>query len=693
MPLRMSQKILLVSGVLVVAALLQAVALCGGFYAPAGSFLPGVALLVVASALPTLIAARALTRAVLDPVKKLRAAAEAVGQGNLQARVEHPSRDEFGELAAAFNEMAARLQEQSCVERALRASEQRYALAAQGTNDGLWDWDLATDTLFFSPRWKEMLGASEAEVGNTPAEWLGRVHPDDLERVRGELAAHIEGHASHFQSEHRMRHRDGAYRWMLSRGLAMRDPAGKAVRLAGSQSDITDKKTIEQQLLYEALHDGLTGLPNRALFMDRLGQGLLRAQGWRDYAFAVLFLDLDRFKVVNDSLGHQAGDRLLIEVAHRLRGCLRPDDTVARFGGDEFAILLEQLREPGDAESLCERIQRELRAPFEVSGQEVFTTASIGIVRYQPGYERPEELLRDADIAMYCAKSRGKARHELFDAHTHARASSLLQLEADLRRAIDGDEFEVYYQPILSAVTGEITAVEALARWRHPSRGLLPPCEFIPLAEETGLIVALGEWLLRTACAQLCEWRACGNHYLSLEVNLSALQFESETLVPLIRNALTESRIPAEALVLEITESMAMQGVHRTLETLNELRALGVEIAIDDFGTGYSSLAYLKRFPIRVLKIDRSFIRDVTRNVDDAAITASMIAMGHSLGLRIVAEGVETQEQWTLLRRQGCDEVQGYLFSRPVPAAELTRLLEASFRSDRALPAPIASSL
>ncbi|MGH7532721.1 MAG: sensor domain-containing protein [Gemmatimonadales bacterium] len=376
-------------------------------------------------------------------------------------------------------------------EEALRESEERYALAQRGANDGLWDWDLRAGQVYFSPRWKAMVGAGEHEVGTAPEEWFGRVHPDELEQLKVDIDLHVAGHTPHLQTEHRMRHRDGLYRWVMTRGLAVRDAAGKAYRLAGSQADITMRKSIEEQLLHDAFHDPLTGLPNRALFMDRMGHAIRRGRR-SDSRSAVLFLDLDRFKVVNDSLGHVHGDQLLVAIARRLEDCVRPGDTVGRLGGDEFVVLLDDVPGAAGAEEVAGRIQHALGAPFELAGQEVYATTSIGIAISVTGHERAEDLLRDADTAMYDAKAQGKATHRVFHAGMHSHAMTQLQLETDLRRALDRGELVLFYQPIVSLVHGRVWGFEGLVRWRVPEGGFLGPEEFIPLADVSGLFVRIG---------------------------------------------------------------------------------------------------------------------------------------------------------------------------------------------------------
>ncbi len=560
----------------------------------------------------------------------------------------------------------------------LRASEERYALAANAANDGLWDLDLITQKVYYSPRWKSMLGYDDGEVSDSTQEWFSRVHPEDLSDFNAAIGKHIQSETPQFESEHRMLHKDGSYRWMLTRGLAMRNDKGKAYRIAGSQTDITERKRAEEQLLYDAFHDGLTGLPNRALFTDRLDRALERAKRRDDFTVAVLFLDLDRFKVVNDSLGHMTGDQLLIGVARRLEGALRHVDTVARLGGDEFVILLEDVEDINHATRSAERIQSQLREPFILDSSEVFTSASIGIAVSTAGYSRAEDIIRDADIAMYRAKAGGKARHELFDEAMHGRAVELLKLETDLRKAVDREEFRLYYQPIVSLDSGEVVGFEALIRWMHPARGLTYPAAFLPLAEETGLTALMGAWTLREACGQLKSWQngpALGRD-LWVSVNLSSRQLLQPDLTKVVAQTLSEAQIDPACLQLEVTEGIIMDDPEAATAVLIGLRSLGVRLPIDDFGTGYSSLAYLHRFPISSLKIDKSFVKNVDSGGEDEVIVRTIVNLAHNLDMDVIAEGVETEEQRLSLKALGCEYGQGFLFSKAVPAEEATALLE-----------------
>jgi len=560
---------------------------------------------------------------------------------------------------------------------ALRESEERYALAARGANDGLWDWNLVTGAVYFSPRWKAMLGFREDEIDDRLEEWLGRIHDADRERVKEEIAAHQRGLTPHFESEHRLLHKDGGFRWMLSRGLAVHDRTGKALRMAGSQTDITERK----------VSDPLTGLPNRLLFIDRLGRLIKHSKRRKDHLFSVLFLDLDGFKMINDSLGHLVGDQLLVGVAMRLEKCLRSSDTVARLGetftvarlgGDEFTILLDDLKEPADANRAAERLMKALAPPFLLAGKEVFTSISIGIALSNTAYEQPEDMLRDADTAMYRAKSLGKARYEVFDADMRASVMARLQLETDLRRALERNEFRNFYQPIVSLESGRIVGFEALMRWQHPTRGMIAPEEFIFVAEETGLIRELGWWSLREACRQMSNWRAGSKGYvgLTMSVNLSAKQLLQPHLVEEMNKLLRETALPSEALKLEITESAVMADPAAAAEMLQQIKSLGIRLAIDDFGTGYSSLSYLHRFPLDTLKIDRSFISGDGAGDDGIEIARTIMPMARNLRLDVVAEGVETIEQVALLKKLQCKYAQGYYFSKPLAPEEIAPLLE-----------------
>jgi diguanylate cyclase (GGDEF)-like protein len=440
----------------------------------------------------------------------------------------------------------------------------------------------------------------------------------------------------------------------------------------------------KEHFRHAAFHDSLTGLPNRAMFTELLKAEIESSNRRNDHMFAVLFLDLDRFKNINDSLGHTHGDLLLVAFAERLERTLRPIDTLARFGGDEFAILLSGMTDATDAVRVAQRIQDELSQPFVLDKNSAFATASIGIALSSSGYDRPDDILRDADIAMYRAKENGKARYELFDHGMHARAVSRLQLESDLRQAIEQKEFCVYYQPIISLQTGRLAGFEALVRWNHPRRGLVAPADFIPVAEETGLIVPIGQWVLNEACAQVRQWQidSPSHRSLSLSVNLSARQVAQPDLLQRIKDALETSKLNPHCLKLEITESVVMENAEAAAQMFKQLRSLGVQLSIDDFGTGYSSLSYLHRFPLNYLKIDRSFVMRLTTD-NDNAIVRTISTLARNLGMEVIAEGIETEEQFQQLKMLGCEYGQGYLFSRPVGNDGVEHLLAQDSKRDR----------
>ena len=574
-----------------------------------------------------------------------------------------------------FSVVLARIQTQLSrlhAEVALRDSEERYALAARGANDGLWDWDLLSDKICFSPRWKSMLGWEEHEISDDPDEWFRRVHPDDVDRVRANIAAHLGEQTPHYEDEYRMLHRDGNYLWMLGRGIAVRS-GGEAYRMAGSQTDITRGKVV----------DVLTGLPNRVLFMDRLGRSFERARRRKDKTFALMFLDLDSFKQINDKMGHLIGDQLLVAIASRLETTIRSSDSIARFGrnhtiarlgGDEFTVLLEEIADLLDVRRVAERIAGDMSSPFFIGGQELYPTASIGIALYDPSYQNPEELLRDADIAMYSAKSHGKGRYEMFDSNMRANTIAKLQLETELRRGIERREFENYYQVIVSLNSGRICGFEALIRWRHATRGIVAPNEFIPVAEETGLIVPIGRWSLESACQQMRIWqtRFPSDPPLIISANLSPRYFLQPDIAQQCRDVLLETQLSNIGLNVEVTESAMIANPEGAIQLMLQLKALGIKIALDDFGTGYSSLSYLRRFPLDSVKIDRSFI---ARIMEDDEMVRTIIALGRNLDLKVVAEGVETPEQAAKLRELGCEFAQGFYFSVPVNAQEATDLI------------------
>ncbi len=567
---------------------------------------------------------------------------------------------------------------------ALRASEERYALAARGSNDGLWDWDVKQGQIYYSPRWKSMLGYTDREISDSACEWTNRIHPDDLDKFYRSTINQPSVTKTNLECEIRMLHRDGGYRWMLCRGVYVRSSVGSIYRLAGSLTDITEGK----------VGDALTGLPNRLLFVDRLERAIEKFARFPDSFFAVMFLDLDNFKLINDSLGHQAGDRLLITIARRLENCLRNSDsvcrlheksTLARHAGDEFTVLLEDLASPEDVETVANRVLNALSEPIDLEGQEIFPTVSIGWAVGESANVRAEDLLREADTAMYHAKREGRNRHRRFEIGMQHRATMRLQLEKDLRHALANDEFFLNYQPIISLEAGRVMGFETLVRWRHPNKGLVSPQEFISTAEETGLIVPLGWWIAEKACEQAALWEAQYSHEreLFVTVNCAVKQLYQPNFLEHFKEILERTGANPHCVCIEVTESTLMDRAELIRPILVGLRDLGVRIGIDDFGTGYSSLAYLHRFPLDMLKVDRSFINTMLDCNESFEIVRTIIDLGHNLRLKTVAEGVETETQHNKLAELGCKFAQGYLWSPPVSherAAEYMLAHSASLR-------------
>ncbi len=567
---------------------------------------------------------------------------------------------------------------QTEISRSLQESEDRFRrafdFAAVGmalvAHDGRW--------LQVNRALQKLIGYDETEMLATSFATI--VHPDERDVVRLHIAQLLKGDVPTCQVEMRYYHKRGHTVWGATSISLLSDPQAGAGQLIFQIQDITDRKRAEEQLIHSALHDHLTGLPNRALFIDHLKLAIERAKRRPDHLFTVLFLDLDRFKVINDSLGHTIGDYLLDGIARRLEAALRPGDTVARLGGDEFTILLEDVRDLAEALQVAERLQRDLAKPFNFDGHEVFTTVSIGLAQSAARYEKPEDMLRDADTAMYCAKAQGKARCAVFDQSMHSHVVETMQLETDLRRAVERQEFVVHYQPIVSLAGLRFSGFEALVRWQHPERGLLMPDKFISLAEEMGLISDIGRQVLQAACEQMRCWQdnyACAES-LTVSVNLSSKQFLQANLVEQVLATVHAAQLAPGHLCLEVTESLMMENIDRASEMLRQLRAHGVRLSLDDFGTGYSSLSYLHNFPFNVLKVDRSFIARMIGHDEDIEIVRTILLLAQNLKMDVVAEGVETEAQLTTLRELGCEYAQGYLFSRPLPAAAINELLAAT---------------
>lgn len=570
----------------------------------------------------------------------------------------------------------------------LAERESQLAEAQQTAALGSYNWDLATGQVSWSDELFRLFNFAPDEVNDLRAAFTDRVHPDDSAKVEAASAEALEN-PDKSEAEYRIVLPNGEVRWLHARVNPVLGDDGRPVRLTGTIQDITDRKVTEEAMVFQALHDSLTRLPNRTMFLDRLTQALSR-RSRKTNGLAVLFLDLDRFKWLNDSLGHPAGDELLIEVATRLTGAMRPADTVARFGGDEFVVLCEEVDTEADAEALAARFARVLAEPMVVADEETRVTVSTGIAFAPPGSTdcSPETLLRDADAAMYQAKERGRNCHETFNVATRLMAVTRHETVNALRLGIGRGELVVHYQPEIDITTGRVVSVEALVRWQHPERGLLAPSEFISLAEDSGLIVELGRQVLEVACSEVMAWeqRNETGPPVALAVNLAVRQLMAPDLCEVVQAALSAAGMPASRLCLEITESVLLADANQSARALEQLKALGVRIGVDDFGTGFSSLTYLKRFPVDTLKIDRSFVDGLGDDREDRAIVASVVDLAHAFGLTTIAEGVETVEQLAELRTIGCEQGQGYLWSRPMPAEEAEQWINARAEEPELVP-------
>lgn len=563
-------------------------------------------------------------------------------------------------------------------EQRIKESERRYKLAVNGSRDGIWDWNLLEDKVYYAPQWKRMLGLKASDpVSDSPDEWTSRIDPRDIGAFMQEFNQHLSGEDDIFEVEMRMIHAKGQTVWVLCRGAVVRDDSGRAIRVAGSLADITAIKDAQDKLRKAAEHDRLTDLPNRELFVKRLKKSIQKAKDDPNYKFAVLFFDFDRFKIINDSLGHNVGDALLVDIAKQFREVLRHSDTAARFGGDEFVVLLNDLESYDEAKLASDRLLNTFAKPHQLSGHEVISTASIGMVTNEQQYETAEEMIRDADAAMYQAKAAGRAQAIIFDQAMHEKALNQLNLESDLRTALDNNQFYLVYQPIVDLATKELHGFEALLRWNHPTRGNISPAEFIPITEDTGLIVPIGEWVLREASRQLQQWNRTIriDRPITVNVNLSMRQVCHPGIIETIRSVIEETGINPSHLKLEVTESTIVDDRHDMVPILNQIREMGILLAMDDFGTGHSSLGNLHMLPVDILKIDQSFIKSMSDNRALAAVMQAIITLAQHLGMVTVAEGIETTDQLALLQSLDCQFGQGFYFQRPMPTEDATRYL------------------
>ncbi|HEY2030524.1 MAG TPA: EAL domain-containing protein [Myxococcales bacterium] len=600
-----------------------------------------------------------------EPVAKELACSAVDGRALACDFVLLPRQGKDGALArvtAVVRDETERVEKQEAV----RASEERLALALAGAADALFDWDLRANKIHLSQRFGDLLGG--AKRTGAPTDWFDRVHPEDAVALRAALTTHLEGRVEQLSHEHRIRHENGEYLWFSVRGVARRDEGGKALRIAGLMTDVTNHRLMLERMAHDARHDGLTGLPNRTLFLDLLRHSYNRTRRHEDYRFGVLFIDIDRFKMVNDALGHEAGDQLLMQIARRLESCLREGDTLARHGGDEFTMWLDDVRGSTDALRVAERVHEVMAAPFELGSERVTSSASIGLAVGSATYKSAEEVLRDADVAMYRAKALGNGRTAVYQRETDA-APSGVQLETDLRSALQRNEMCVFYMPIVEIATGRVKGLEALARWQHPRLGLVTPPRFLQMAMETGLIVPIDQWMLLNSVKQLNEWRKdmAAARNLSMSVNVSQKLLEQQDLGAQIDRVLREAHLSPADLTLDVGEATPTA-------VLGELRQRGYKLHMDDFGKGESWLRHLHKSQVDTVKLDRSFV-DATQGAD-RRILSHIVSIARDLGKTVIAEGVETAEQLRLVREAGCECAQGYFFSPPLDAAKARTLLQ-----------------
>ncbi len=563
----------------------------------------------------------------------------------------------------------------------LKATNDRLKTAIDGSRDGLWEWNIEKSEVYYSSRLKEMMGYKENELDNSLKTWASIMHKEDKNEAFKNLKKAIVNHTQLY-SKHRLNHKNGSSLWVLNKGKASYDKDGKPLLISGFLTDITKEVLAQEEikrqkgiLHHQAHHDALTGLPNRVLFEDRLKQAIKKAaRSFRK--IAVFFIDLDNFKKINDSMGHDIGDKVLVQVATRLQNCIRKSDTLARLGGDEFIIIIDEVKDEDFAIHLAQKLLKSMTEPINIGGQDIYISNSVGVSIFPEDGLDANTLLKNADAAMYKAKDDGKNSYRFYKEEMTEKALERLLMENSLRQALENEEFVLYYQPQVETKTEKIVGMEALVRWNHPSMGLVFPNRFIPLAEETGLIVKLDRWVMKTAMQQITKWNLENSHQYFVSLNLSVKQLEEKGFIDFLQNSLKDTKCSPAFIELEITESQIMKDTKKCIQLLNHVKKLGVTISIDDFGTGYSSLSYLKKFPISKIKIDQSFVRDVHNDEDDAALVKAIISIAENLNLSTIAEGVETNEQREFMLKHGCDKIQGYFYSKPICAKDMKELLE-----------------
>ncbi len=626
-----------------------------------------------------------LNHSIFSPLLELKKGTDYIAEGAYQHQIPIEGEDEFGRVAHSFNHMTQRIQQRDKslleeiesrerITQALKISQERYALAAKGSNDGIWDWNLLEDQVHYSMRWKSLLGYEEHEIGSTPEEWLNRIHKDDFDTVSYYLNQHLAGKSPFFRCEFRIKNKQDEFIWVSYRAIMETDIDGKPCRMAGSQTDITAQKEFEAKLHTAAYHDSLTGLPNRQFLTEKLKQILNHSLQESSNSFAVMFLDLDRFKLINDSFGHMKGDQLLIKVANLLKERTRPGDFVSRFGGDEFIIVMENVDNPDLIISEIQLLHQSLNEPFEIDNKQVYVGVSIGVAVGPDGYQNSDEIIRDADIALYQAKNLGLSHYVIFDPGMRRLAVDSLSIETDLRQALEKNQFVLFYQPIINLESMSLSGFEALIRWQHPVQGLMLPGDFVAIAEHTGLIKGIGIWVLNESLRQLAIWQKT-DPALTMSINIAAQQIYEETLIENIRNGLADHKVSPSKFALEITESSVLEFDESTIKKLHAIKETGVKLYLDDFGTGYSSLNVLHKYPIDVIKIDQTFIREILQDRNKIEIAHTIVQLGSSLGMDVIAEGIENSEALQLLKSFQCPYGQGYYFHKPMPVQLVNKML------------------
>jgi diguanylate cyclase (GGDEF)-like protein/PAS domain S-box-containing protein len=587
----------------------------------------------------------------------------------------------YEQLIAAEEELRAQYDELHEKQEIIEKSEERYKLALEGANDAIWEIDLITKELFYSDKFSDITGYDLTTLTSLH-DLMGLVVDEDKETALEDFQNHINGKTLHYQSNIKIMFNGGGYRWVLIRGKCLRNKKGVAIKMSGSVTDISSLKNSEEKINKLEYYDALTGIPNRKLFINTLESEIIMSKD-REVKHAILFIDLDNFKEINDTLGHDYGDKLLKGVAISLKASIREEDFISRVGGDEFFILMKNIDDCAEVTSLCEKLLFSLNYEINIDGKHVYTSASVGITIFPEDAKETSALLINADTAMYSAKYSGKAKYSFFNKSMSDVVIRRVQIEKGLRSALKNNEFEIHYQPQVDIGNNKVKGFEALLRWNSPELGKLSPVEFIPIAEQCGLIIPIGDWIMRTVYLQNNLWKSKGYLYETIAINLSAIQLESDKFGDTLKRIIAETKVNTKFVELEITESILMKDFEKSIKLLTEIRDLGINIALDDFGTGYSSLSYLKQLPINTLKIDKSFIDNIVANKREKAIVDGIIQLAQKIGLDVVAEGVETKEQIQLLKIMGCNQIQGYYFSKPLPANEIEeKFLKTNYIED-----------